>query len=548
MSLIIGRNSTQPPQQVYLGDQPIVEMRLGSNLIWTKYVAFLGNDPVIEIRLGDQLIWPAQVVEPEPTPEIIELPILQINPIRDIKLPSLSKKDTDLLDKIAKVGAISTLALPVLSTGIQITCESGNFLPTRAEIVKEFNKILQIPSQLKVYLQQIQTDVTDRITNAEDEIRKTQAEIEGGDLTTEQIQEKTLDVIGEIDPALRDQIEGIISQVETIIELISEILAPYWKKGEVRNWQKESDDAWSELIADYHIYIPTKILEMISKLVPINFDINIYGIEINLLKILETEEQERVQKQIEDEVDRFYAMLPPEYQQYNGDFGLICKEYKSRITWQYVKSKIIEICTGQLHAAFSALIEKFQDVWDLLGLPSIPDPLNFNVEEWIKLQIDTVKLNAENFKKDALAELETLETQIEEFDIEKEIEKEKKNLERTIKEFDIEAEAYAMIIDQLEGIELFGISLLEVIGGDLEETVKMPEKDIDNLIKGARDWSKQWQKELVNLWIKKITTFLEAIGLGKLMDLLTLTFCDVLELIGIPTSFDIPLPEPELTV
>lgn len=548
MSLIIGRNSTQPPQQVYLGDQPIVEMRLGSNLIWTKYVAFLGNDPVIEIRLGDQLIWPAQAVEPEPTPEIIELPILQINPIRDIKLPSLSKKDTDLLDKIAKVGAISTLALPVLSTGIQITCESGNFLPTRAEIVKEFNKILQIPSQLKVYLQQIQTDVTDRITNAEDEIRKTQAEIEGGDLTTEQIQEKTLDVIGEIDPALRDQIEGIISQVETIIELISEILAPYWKKGEVRNWQKESDDAWSELIADYHIYIPTKILEMISKLVPINFDINIYGIEINLLKILETEEQERVQKQIEDEVDRFYAMLPPEYQQYNGDFGLICKEYKSRITWQYVKSKIIEICTGQLHAAFSALIEKFQDVWDLLGLPSIPDPLNFNVEEWIKLQIDTVKLNAENFKKDALAELETLETQIEEFDIEKEIEKEKKNLERTIKEFDIEAEAYAMIIDQLEGIELFGISLLEVIGGDLEETVKMPEKDIDNLIKGARDWSKQWQKELVNLWIKKITTFLEAIGLGKLMDLLTLTFCDVLELIGIPTSFDIPLPEPELTV
>lgn len=523
-------------------------MRLGSNLIWTKYVAFLGNDPVIEIRLGDQLIWPAQVAEPEPTPEIIELPILQINPIRDIKLPSLSKKDTDLLDKIAKVGAISTLALPVLSTGIQITCESGNFLPTRAEIVKEFNKILQIPSQLKVYLQQIQTDVTGRITNAEDEIKKTQAEIEGGDLTTEQIQEKTLDVIGEIDPALRDQIEGIISQVETIIELISEILAPYWKKGEVRNWQKESDDAWSELIADYHIYIPTKILEMISKLVPINFDINIYGIEINLLKILETEEQERVQKQIEDEVDRFYAMLPPEYQQYNGDFGLICKEYKSRITWQYVKSKIIEICTGQLHAAFSALIEKFQDVWDLLGLPSIPDPLNFNVEEWIKLQIDTVKLNAENFKKDALAELETLETQIEEFDIEKEIEKEKKNLERTIKEFDIEAEAYAMIIDQLEGIELFGISLLEVIGGDLEETVKMPEKDIDNLIKGARDWSKQWQKELVNLWIKKITTFLEAIGLGKLMDLLTLTFCDVLELIGIPTSFDIPLPEPELTV
>ena len=86
------------------------------------------------------------------------------------------------------------------------------------------------------------------------------------------------------------------------------------------------------------------------------------------------------------------------------------------------------------------------------------------------------------------------------------------------------------------------MSLLDVIGGSIDETVKMAEKDIDNLIKAARDFSANWEKELLNVWIKKIKSFLDAIGLGKLLDLLTLTLCDVLPLIGIPTSFDVELP------
>ena len=101
---------------------------------------------------------------------------------------------------------------------------------------------------------------------------------------------------------------------------------------------------------------------------------------------------------------------------------------------------------------------------------------------------------------------------------------------------------FSILIDKLEGVQLFGMSLLEVIGGDIEETVKMAEKDIDNLIKVARDFAANWEKELLNIWIKKIKSFLDAIGLGKLLDLLTLTLCDVLPLIGIPTSFDVELP------
>ena len=264
------------------------------------------------------------------------------------------------------------------------------------------------------------------------------------------------------------------------------------------------------------------MLEMVSKVIPIGFEVNILGINIDVLKILEEEEQNNVIKQIEDEVDRFHAMIPAEYQQFKGEFGLKCDEWRARCTWQYVKSEIVKFCTKTLHEAFGALIDKFKEIWDTLGLPSLPALLDFDVESFIRAEIESAKQKAEQFKTDAKKDLDEIEQQI--------------------NEFDLQSEAYGMVIDQLEGVSLFGMSLLDVIGGDIEETVKMAEKDIDNLIKSARDFAANWEKELLNVWIKKIKSFLDAIGLGKLLDLLTLTLCDVLALIGIPTSFDVELP------
>lgn len=449
---------------------------------------FLGDQPIVEVRLGNQLLWPAQVTKPPV--EIIEvtLPDLNVKSIPNSTLPAFKKKDLTLLDKLGQAELISTAALPLLS-GIEIPCEGGT-LPTRADIVNEFNKLAQLPSKLKVY-------------------------IEGqGD---------------ELEAQVRDQIEGIISQIEDVMELFGDILSPYWKKGAVRNWQKEADDAWNELIQEYHIFIPTKMLEMISKVIPIGFNVNILGISIDVLKILEEEEQNRIIAQIEAEVDKFHAMIPAEYQQFKGEFGLKCDEWRARCTWQYIKTEIVKWCTNTLFAAFDTLIGKFKEIWDALGLPDLPAPLGFDVEAFIQGEIESAKQKAEQFKADVK-------------NADKLLEKELNDIEQQIRDFDLEAEAYGMVVDQLEGVSLFGMSLLDVIGGSIDETVKMAEKDIDNLIKAARDFAANWQKELLNVWIKKIKPFLDAIGLGKLLDLLTLTLCDVLPLIGVPTSFDVELP------
>lgn len=524
---------------VLLGDQPIVEVRLGDELVWSKYVAFLGNEPIIEIRLGDQLLWaastsepilvPAPEPQPEPEPIVeIELPNLNIKPVPNSTIPALKKEDADFLSDLAS-GAISLggIALPALALpaigGIQIPCEGGT-LPTRADIVNAFNKLAQVPSQIQVYidsLPDIEAKVKAEKTRLEAEARAKIEDLDS-DVQNFNIQAEIESEIADEIAQIKEQLQGIIDQVEGIMELVSDILSPYWKKGQVRNWQKEADDAWNELIQEYHMFIPTKMLEMISKVIPISFSVNVLGISIDVLKIFEEQEQNRIISQIEAEVDKFHAMIPTEYQQFNAEFGLKCDEWRARCTWQYVKSEIVKWCTNTLFAAFDTLIGKFKEIWDLLGLPDLPVPLGFDVESFIRAQIESAKQKAEQFKADAIAKVDSIEQQI--------------------NDFDLQSEAYGMIVDQLEGVSLFGMSLLDVIGGSIDETVKMAEKDIDNLIKAARDFAANWEKELLNIWIKKIKKFLDAIGLGKLLDLLTLTLCDVLPMIGIPTSFDVELP------
>jgi len=389
---------------------------------------------------------------------------------------------------------------------IELPC-SGTTLPTKAEFVQVYNDILMIPSKLKAY----------SVANPD------------------------------LDAEVQKQIDDAIKQIEDFAELQSSILSPYWQKGQIRNWQKEANDAWSELIDEFHIFIPVKMLELISSVIPVSFSVSVMGISVDLLRILEKDEQESIKKQITDEVDRYYAMVPEGYQYYKGEFGVECDEWKGKLTWAYFKNELVKLCTNLLQSTFGALIDKFKTIWDTLGLPSLPSLLEFDVETWIRGQIDS-------FKEQALGELESLESQLEQLkvDVETLAEDAKKDAEEKIAKLEDDIANFTIngfIVDQLKGVSLFGMSLLDIIGGEIDTNVVVPEDQINEMVRAARDWFAQWQKELINMWIKTVKSFLDAIGLGAVLDFLTLTFCDVLELIGIPLSIDLTLPElPQIDV
>ena len=451
---------------------------------------------------------------------------------------------------------------------IELPC-SDSTLPKKADFVNLFNQIAEIPTDLKMQINQYRAQIESKVNDAEKKLKG---------LSIKDIEKGIDKEIGKAELQVIEEIESKIEELEDIMEGIADLLSPYWKKGRIRDWEKEAEDAIEELIQEFHIYVPLKMLELINKIIPLSFEVPILGLSIDVLKITDPAYQEELTNQISgytdeyfakleqleadfksgkleqdaydsakgmlnDEalkiLDAFYKLVPEELRYYDGEFGLVSNEHKSKLTWKYIKSEIMDWCTNTLHKMFTKLIEKFKEIWDALGLPKIIDLLNFDAEAWIRLQIDLAKEKVDREVERIQKQAEQLEKDIEEFDPDEEISKIKQQM-----------------IDEIMDLSIplpspFDLTLREIFGGDIDKTVMSIEQEIDKLVAAAKDWKTIVVKELINIWIKKIKKFLDAIGLGKLLDLLTLSFCDVLELLGIPTSFDITLPEiklPETTL
>ena len=410
---------------------------------------------------------------------------------------------------------------------IELPC-SDSTLPKKADFVNLFNQIAEIPTDLEMQINQYRAQIESKVNEAERKLKG---------LSLEDIEKGIDKEIGKLEQQAIEEIESKIEELEGIMEGIADLLSPYWKKGQVRDWEKEAEDAIEELIQEFHIFIPVKILELINKIIPLSFEVPVLGLSIDVLKITDPAYQEELVNQIKEDVDKFYSMIDSKYQYYKGEFGLICDEYKAKLTWKYIKSEIMDWCTNTLHKMFTKLIDKFKEIWDALGLPSIIDLLDFDAEAWIRDQIDLAKEKMDREIQRIEDQAEQLQEDIENFDADEEISKIK-----------------SQMVDEIMDLSIplpspFDISIKEIFGGDVDKTVISIEQEIDKITLAARDWKTITAKELFNIWLKKIKKFLDAIGLGKLLDFLTLTFCDVLELLGVPTSFDITLPElPEPTL
>ena len=356
------------------------------------------------------------------------------------------------------------MTLPIIPSAFP--CPDGTIinLPTKADLTNALAKIGDIPSQLKVYL----------VTNAKN-------------ITAE----------------AREEIEKVIKDVEDFMDKLADIASPYWEKGTIRNWGKEARDAVEEMLQEFHIYVPVKIMELISKIIPVSFKVNLLGIEIDVLKILTKEEQTNIKTQIGNKIDKFYALLPDSYKVFDGDFGIECNEWKAKAIWKYLKSEIMDWVTNSIFKLGEELIGKFKEIWDSLGLPKIPTAFEFDLESLIA-----------TWKAAAKA----------------------KYGEKT-KEYN------EYIKEKLESLQIAGIDLATIIGGKIDLSVQSMEDKIANMISDFNDFKVNWKKKLLLEWVETVKKFLDAIGLGAILDLLTLTFCDLLKLIGFPFQIDIKVPQ-----
>lgn len=480
-------------------------------------------------------------------------------------------------------------------TSIALPCPPSG-LPTKADLTNMFNQITAIPSDIQAQIDELKQttqkdakETLDRIQNLENEMKEKAGE-ERAALEAEIESLKNME-----DPlGIVSEIEDTIKEVEDTIEQFSDLFTPWWEKGKIRQLEKEAEDAFTELVQEFHIYIPVKMMEMISKIVPVEFTVPILGLSIDVLRIMDGDYQAELKAQIsgvteeyttkletlqadlesgkleqdaydsalgmlDDEkakvLDALYMMVPEQYRYFDGEFGVECTEWKAKLTWSYIKNEIMEWCTMSLFKLLDKLIGMFKEIWDALGLPDLPIPLSFDMTEWVRAVIDMVVAKYDEEKNRILGDLDKLQN----FDVEQEladaaqdVEDDVKELENKVKNFDAEKELEeqlasleADIVSEIMELSIplpspFDISIQDIMGGEIEGKVQCLEDKIHQICTAARDWKIITMKELFNIWLKKIKKFLDAIGLGKLLDFLTLTFCDVLELIGLPLEIPIP--------
>lgn len=334
--------------------------------------------------------------------------------------------------------------------------------------------------------------------------------------------------------------EEVAKQIQDILDEVRSLLSIYDPKFDgISIPEIEWEIMITRLVQDYPMYVQQKILELISKLVPINFKIPVLGLSIDILKIFTAEGIDDIKKQLSgmtddmkaqiqalkddaslsaadlqkelqklaelraEITDKFWAMLPESYKLFGGDFGLSSIELKVETIWSYIRSKLNGGMTGLLADAFKALIKLFKIPWDLLGLPDIPLPLpDLNVESILQAIIDAWKKKVEQGKA-----------------------------------------TYADLIEELEKVKLAGFDLLSLIGGKIEESIETAERKIERLMEAARDFGANWPRYLLVKWMEIVTKFFETIGLGALVEWITFTFCDFLNILGFPKTIDLSFSE-----
>ena len=489
----------------------------------------------------------------------------------------------------------------------KLPCPEGDIfsLPTVADLTNMFNEIAQLPGKLEAKLLEMKAEKEKEIAELTEQLKNPDLTDEERAAIQEQIKSKEDYIENTILGELKEEVLEVIEQITKFVDSLSEILSPYWKKGQTRNWQKEARDAFAELLQEFHTYIPAKIAELVGKLVPALPTINIFGLEIDIIKlvvspnyrqelkdqiggsqfvtqIVETkkqlaelqkkqtnpdltdEERDELQKEIdklkesiidleklrEEWVDKFFQLIPEEFRQFDGEFGVVDPEAKAEIVFKYIKTEIKEWMQNWYVKAWEKLISIFKKIWDLLGLDFLPISellaiMEMDIGALIEARIKSIKDKWKNTKvakkrkiKKLVEEIEELnkETPLNTEELDKKHAEKKKLEEELLKEME---EFHKNVKEKLLGINIFGFDILAMIGGEIKSTAKSLEEEISEICMTLKDFKSNWHKKIMFEWVTIVKKFLSAIGLGAIFDLMFLTWCDFLKLIGMPMGVNI---------
>jgi hypothetical protein len=251
------------------------------------------------------------------------------------------------------------------------------------------------------------------------------------------------------------------------------------------------------IVYEFKLYVLAKCLEIIGSIINglVTIPVPFLG-NVNILQLFtDAEYRAEVKSRITNNLNGALAVVGRLGKSFGGEFGLEAPEMQVQEIWSWFVMEMTRLATNILHQAFNTLISIFNRIWRSLGLPSL---------------VALVTLDIETIIEDAIVSVSKL-LPIEQY--------------------------YRMIIATLKSINIFGFSLLDLLGGAYEDVTESAEITINRLISAAKDFAVKWPLYLIEVWMQIVAEFFNRIGLGALLQYIPFTFCSFLTLIGFPTSF-----------
>jgi seryl-tRNA synthetase len=435
----------------------------------------------------------------------------------------------------------------------------NTFFPTKAQLMSCFGEIANLPAKLKAEIAKLKTQAT--TFDLEKELQKIKEDFskEATELK-QQLQAQAEQLEQQLEAELKEQIESIVAEVEKIkkyLEKIEKLIDSFLAsmsdpvypdlRSRVLEWERRI----TAMTQEFHLYLQTKILELIDSIIPVSFEINVFGLNVDLVKLF-TDKDYRAQlkAQIKADLEKFYAQLEEEYKSFTGYFGTDSSDIKLEVIWSNMMAKLEKGALNLIWDLMGQLIDLFDTIWDALGLPGRPSLTNLNVKDLIKNAIadfkqslidgaaeikakvkekvealeKAAKETAEEVKQQLIAEAEKLDAQITAKI--KEMKEIAAKVEKALKSLSLSAGSYSFSLEQM-------------IGGEIDDAILSIERRIDRYVEALRDFGEHLPERVFMDWIDDIMQFLEEIGLGSIADWTTFTFCDFMDLIGVPKTIDL---------
>ena len=482
-------------------------------------------------------------------------------------------------------------------------------IPKVEDLLKPLLEIAQLPDKLDAKIALLKKEKEEEIVALNEKLKNPDLTVEERTAILQEIKtaEDYIDsvLLGE----LSEDFNKIKEDIGKFFDNMQSILSPFWKTREGTdklNLQKELEDALTEVFSEFALFIPIKISELIQKLVPLSLTINILGLQIDIIKVViapdyrteiqdqiggknfvtqiiskrkrlaeinkelmnaknmtveEIEALEKQKEQLEEEIlaleekrtkhiDKFFNLIPEAQRKFDGEIQELNNDARAKLVWDYIKKEMKEWVLNAHVKAFEKLIDMFEEIWDVLGLPKLPfsqiaELLSMDISALLETLTAELKRRFQTTASELRGKIKDidkkLETETDPATIEK-LNEEKRELEQKL--LDEKGKYLRALEDHVLGFEIpiIGMTVGEIIGGESISTTSSLEERLARFQASLEDFKQNWMQKLLFAWVKIVEKFLSAIGLGAIIDLLLLTMCDFLKVIGNPFAIMINIP------